>query len=223
MPTVSVPLGVALLARMGTLLELKARPPRSHLLNDLKDLQMAPEVLLKNLTAARNRAKNLTLPILKRQNAEQLKQIVRQVSAVEKEIMTRIKAAPVLARRYEILVLMPGLATITALAMIIDMPELGTLENGQAASLAGLAPATRQSSRRTGRAFIRGGRASLRQAVYMPALVAIRFNPQLKAKYDHFIAAGQPAKKAITAIMRKLIILLNALIMDNRKWAPALS
>lgn len=216
------PLDAAMLARMGALLELEARPPRSHLLNDLKDLHMAREALVKNRTAARNRAKNLTLPILKRQNAEQNKQIERQVSAIEKEIMTLIKADPDLARRYEILVSIPGLARLTAFAMIIDMPELGTLENGQAASLAGLAPATRQSGKWTGRAFIRGGRASLRQALYMPALVAIRFNPQLKAKYDHFIAAGKPAKKAITAIMRKLIILANALIRDGRKWAPPL-
>ena len=96
--------------------------------------------------------------------------------------MTLIKADPDLARRYDIIVSIPGLATIAAFTMIIDMPELGTLENGQAASLAGLAPATRQSGTWTGRAFIRGGRASLRQALYMPALVAIRFNPQLKAK-----------------------------------------
>jgi transposase len=68
---------------------------------------------------------------------------------------------------------------------LIDMPEFGTLDQGQAASLAGLAPVARQSGAWTGRAFIRGGRANVRQALYMPALVAMRFNPDLKAKYDH--------------------------------------
>jgi transposase len=99
------------------------------------------------------------------------------------------------------------------------MPELGSLDGKQAASLAGLAPVARQSGRWTGRAFIRGGRANLRQALYMPALVAARFNPALKEKYRKLIDAGKPAKIAITAIMRKLIVLSNALLRDRRIWA----
>ena len=86
-------------------------------------------------------------------------------------------------------------------------------------SLAGLAPMTRQSGRWKGKAFITGGRARLRQALEMPALVATRFNPDLKAKYDALGQAGKPAKIAITAIMRKLIELANALIRDDRLWA----
>jgi transposase len=81
-------------------------------------------------------------------------------------------------------------------------------------------PIAPQSGRWTGRAFIRGGRASLRQALYMPALVAARFNPDLKAKYDQLVGAGKPPKVALTAIMRKLIVLANALLKANRKWAP---
>jgi len=113
-------------------------------------------------------------------------------------------------------------STVTAFALVIDMPELGTLGNGQAASLAGLAPVARQSGNWTGRAFIRGGRANIRHALYMPALVAMRFNPDIKAKYQQLIAAGKPAKKAIIAIMRKLIVLANALLRDGRKWTQSL-
>lgn len=215
-------LDAAMLARMGALLELEARPVRRPILGDLKDLHMAREALVKNRTAARNRAKNLTLPILKRHNAAQLRQIESQIAAVEAEIIALIEADPDLARRFEILVSIPGVSAITAFALIIDMPELGTLENGQAASLAGLAPIARQSGQWTGRAFIRGGRANVRQALYMPALVAMRFNPDLKAKYDQLKAAGKASKVAITAIMRKLLLLANALIRDGRKWAPAL-
>jgi hypothetical protein len=98
------------------------------------------------------------------------------------------------------------------------MPELGALEPGQAASLAGLAPVARQSGRWTGRAFIRGGRANVRQAIYMPALVATRFNPDMKAKYKQLINAGKPAKVALTAVMRKLILLANVLLKANRSW-----
>lgn len=216
-------LDAIMLGRMGALLELEARPVRSSILNDLKDLHMAREALVKNRTAAKNRAKNLTLAILKRHNDEQLRQIERQITELEAEIMARIKSDADLAQRFTILVSIPGISTITAFALLIDMPELdmpelGTLENGQAASLAGLAPVARQSGRWTGRAFIRGGRANVRQALYMPALVAMRFNPELKAKYDQLKAAGKASKVAITAIMRKLIVLANALLRDNRKW-----
>jgi len=213
-------LDAAMLARMGALLELEARPVRSPILADLKDLHMAREALVKNRTAAKNRAKNLALPILKRHTAAQLRQIERQIAAIEAEIIALIKADPDLARRFAILVSIPGISAITAFALLIDMPELGSLENRQAASLAGLAPVARQSGNWTGRAAIRGGRANVRRALYMPALVAARFNPDLRAKYEKLIAAGKPAKKAITAIMRKLIVIANALIRDNRKWAP---
>ena len=215
-------LDAAMLARMGALLQLEARPVRSPILNDLKDLHMAREALVKNRTATKNRAKNLTLPILKRHNAEQLRQIERQIGAIEVEIMALIKNEPDLARRFAILVSIPGIAAITAFALLIEMPELGTLGNGQAASLAGLAPVARQSGQWTGRAFIRGGRAGVRRALYMPTLVAMRFNPDLKAKYEHLVAVGKPPKKAITALMRKMILLANALLRDDRKWTPSL-
>ncbi len=215
-------LDAAMLARMGSLLELEARPVRSPILNDLKDLHMAREALVKNRTAAKNRSKNLTLAILKRHNAEQLRQIERQIAAIETEIMALIETQTDLASRFDILVSIPGVSAITAFALLIDMPELGTLENGQAASLAGLAPVARQSGNWSGRAFIRGGRANVRQALYMPALVAMRFNPELKAKYDHLKAAGKASKVATTAIMRKLVLLANALLRDGRKWAPSL-
>lgn len=211
-------LDAAMLARMGALLELEARPVRSTTLADLKDLHIAREALVKSRTAAKNRAKNMTLPILKRHNAAQLRQIERQIAAIEAEIIVLIKVDPDLARRFDILVSIPGISAITAFALLIDMPELGSLNNRQAASLAGLAPVARQSGQWTGRASIRGGRANVRQALYMPALVAIRFNPNLSAKYEKLIDDGKPAKKAITAIMRKLIVLANALIRDDRKW-----
>jgi transposase len=216
-------LDAAMLARMGALLELEARPAPSPLLNDLKDLHMAREALVKNRTAARNRAKNLTLAVLKRHNAEQLRQIERQMATIEREIMALVNADPDLTGRFDILVSIPGVSTITAFALLIDMPELGTLAQGQAASLAGLAPVARQSGTWTGRAFIRGGRANVRQALYMPALVAMRFNPDLKAKYDQLKVAGKAPKVAITAIMRKLVVLANALLKAGRKWQPALT
>ena len=125
----------------------------------------------------------------------------------------------------------PGIGTVTAAAMLTLMPQIGTLERKRVASLAGLAPITRQSASRRleaiacqpvgqwqGKAFIGGGRKPLRDALYMPALVAMRFNPDLKAKYEGLRAAGKPAKVAIVAVMRKLIETANALVKADRTW-----
>ena len=213
-------LDAAMLARMGAMLELKTRPPRSDALLALKELHLAREALVKDRTAAKNRSKVLTAPLLKRQNTQRLEQIGRQMAAIEAAILEQIRVDPDLAQRFAILTSIPGVSTITAFALLIEMPELGALDASQAASLAGLAPVARQSGRWTGRAFIRGGRAAVRQAVYMPALVATRFNPDLKAKYNQLTHAGKPAKVALTAVMRKLILLANALLKANRTWTP---
>lgn len=210
----------ALLARMGAVLDLPPRQAGDDKLNDLKELRVAREALIKDRTAALNRAKQLTVTLLKRQNAERLKQIERQLAQIDAEIGQRIEAEPALKARLDILVSIPGISTITAVTLLVDMPELGSLEQAQAACLAGLAPIARQSGSWTGRAFIRGGRSSVRRALFMPALVAARFNPDLKAKYQHLIAAGKPAKVALTAIMRKLVVLANALLKAGRTWAP---
>lgn len=213
-------LDAAMLARMGALLELEARPARSEALLELKELHVAREALVKDRTAAKNRAKTLTLSLLKRQNAQRLDHVERQIEAIEAAIRAVIEADAAFAGRFAILTSIPGVSFITASALLIAMPELGLLEAGQAASLAGLAPVARQSGRWTGRAFIRGGRADVRQALYMPALVAARFNPNLKAKYAKLVETGKPANVALTAIMRKFVVLANALLKANRPWTP---
>ena len=96
--------------------------------------------------------------------------------------------------------------------------DLAHKTTDRALALAGLAPIARQSGNWKGKASIRGGRRQVRQALYMPTLVAIRFNADLKAKYEQLIKAGKAPKQAITAVMRKLIILANALLKKGRKW-----
>lgn len=209
-----------LLARYGALLEPRILEDNTQIYNDLKELHVARLALIKDRTAAKNREKNLSNPLLKKQNADRLRQIERQVKAVEEAIMSLVGEDATLRARFDILVWIPGLSQITAFTLLIEMPELGELDEKAAAALSGLAPMSRQSGRWTGRAFIAGGRAIVRQALYMPALVACRFNPDLKANYDRLKAAGKPPKVAITAIMRKLIVLANALLKNNRKWTP---
>ena len=208
----------AMLARMGEVLKLEARPCISQNMADLKELNLARHALVKDRTAARNRAKTLSIALLKRQNAERLAAIDKKIVEIEAAIEQIIAADAELTRQFDILLSIPGVSDITAFALLIEMPELGTFEGKQAASLAGLAPIARQSGTWKGHAFIRGGRAFLRQALYMPALVACRFNPDLKATYGRLVKAGKPAKGAITAVMRKLIVLANALLRDNRSW-----
>jgi len=98
-------------------------------------------------------------------------------------------------------------------------PEIGTLDRKQAGSLAGLVPYSRESGQWKGKSFISGGRKPLRDALYMPALIAMRFNPDLKAKYTALRTAGKPAKVAIIVLMRKLLGTANALVKADRLWA----
>ena len=213
----------AMLARMAATLQPPVRPAQSLQQAQLAELVNARDGLVRDRTGLRNREKNLTLAILKRQCKQRLGQINRHITALDAEIAQLIAADRALARRHQIITSIGGLGVITANQLIATMPELGSLDNKQAASLAGLAPITRQSGQWKGKSFIRGGRANVRQALYMPALVAARFNPDLRAKYQQLIAAGKPPKLAITAIMRKLIVTANALLKANRLWVNSLA
>jgi len=209
-----------LLARMGAVLEMQARPARSEIHHDLRELSVARQALIKDRIAAVNREQVAQNAIIRRQLKARLRQIEKQIGEIEKAMAAIVTVDETLARRREILASIPGIGPITAMAIIVEMPELGELDGKQAASLAGLAPITRESGSWKGRSRIQGGRASLRCSLYMPALVALRINPDLRRKYLALKEAGKPSKVAITAIMRKLIVLANALIRDNRKWSP---
>jgi transposase len=213
----------AMLARLGALLQPETRPPKSEVLDELTELVAARRALVKDRTACRNRAKIVSISFLKSQAAQRLRQIEAQIAALDHLCRERVASDQSLSQRLSILTSIPGLGEATAMALLADMPELGQLEPKQAASLAGLAPMARESGTWRGKSFIRGGRAHVRQALYMPALVAMRFNEPLKIKYRALTEAGKPAKVAITAIMRKLIVLANALLRNDRKWSPHLA
>ncbi len=212
-----------LLAQMGSALDLVPDAPVAEDQRDLKELQIARTALIKDSNRLRSRLKTQTLAFTRRQTKARLAQIERQLTAIQDEMAKLINACPGRARAYAILRSIPGIGEVAAAAVLIECPEIGTLGKKQAASLAGLAPMTRQSGTWKGKAFIQGGRKHLRDALYMPALVATRFNPDMTIKYQAMIKAGKPAKVAITAIMRKLIELANALIKANRKWTPKLA
>ena len=208
----------ALLARMGSLLDLEAERPRAKNANDLKDIATARQALIKDRTAAKARAQTAIVPLLKAQLCRRLKQIEQDLTQVEAAILSVIAQDAALSESAEILTSIPEIATVTACAMLTEMPELGTLSGKQAASLAGLDPMSRQSGKWQEREHIRGGRAEMRRSLYLPAVVATRFNPDMKAKYDQLVASGKCKKLAITAIMRKLLVMANSLQRDRRKW-----
>ncbi len=213
----------AMLARFGALDALQVRPMVSQTLSDMKELLVARRGLVKDRVAASNRNHVHRAPLLKRLADQRLRQVERQIAAIDAALRALCQADAELKARLDILVSIPAIGEATALAMLIEMPELGTIDNKCVASLAGLAPVARDSGQHSGKRFIRAGRAHLRQALYMPALVAIRFNADMKAKYQALVANGKPPKVAITAVMRKLLILGNALLREHRNWTPKIA
>jgi transposase len=209
-----------MLARMGGALELEPRAAVSPTVEAMKELVKARDALVKDRVAALNRQKVAGLPLLRRQLVQRLDQIDRQIEAIDSELRALRNADGELRRRFDILASIPGVGEATANVLMVETPELGRLDHSQIASLAGLAPVARDSGQAHGKRSIRGGRPRARRALYMPALAAIRFNPQLKTKYHAMTKAGKHAKVALVAVMRKLLILANALIRDQRKWSP---
>lgn len=208
----------AMLARMGAVLELDAKPVRSETMHEIRELHIARLALNKDRTACRNRLEAARNKVVLAQLRARLRQVDSHLEQLDAELTRLVAEDPALARRQDILRSIPGIGAVTAIAMIVEMPELGTMEPKEAASLAGLAPITRESGKWKGRSKIGGGRRGVRNALYMPALVAIRHNLHLADTYRTLVDAGKPAKIAIAAIMRKLVILANALIRDDRKW-----
>ena len=167
-------------------------------------------------TACKNREQILTIPALKPIIGRQIKLLKKELEALEAQMLGHVRDHEELSIRMDILKSIPGLGSTSAMSILIAMPEIGTLNEKQVGALAGLAPMDQQSGNWVGNAPIRGGRAALRKALFMPALVASRCNPDLTAFYKRLLKAGKPKMLAITAVMRKLIIIANALIRDQR-------
>lgn len=143
----------------------------------------------------------------------------RRRLAIEKEIAAQLHAAEDLDRLEARLRTAPGVGPLVAATLIASLPELGRIDRRQLASLAGLAPHASESGRHRGRRKVWGGRREIRRALYIAALVASRFNKNLRTFRDRLIAAGKPFKVAIIATARKLLTILNAMIRDQRDYA----
>lgn len=209
-----------MLARMGVVLDLTPQGTEGEDVHDLRELLTARRALVKDQITAKTRLAIATNPLVREQLCRRIDDIDTDIKALDEVIAQIAKQHGTLDERIRRLMTIPGIGRLTATTMLIDMPELGLLDSKKIAALAGLAPMTQQSGKWQGKERIIGGRASLRRAIYMPALVAIRFNHDLRAKYQQLVNAGKAKKVAITAVMRRIVVLANTLLREGRDWQP---
>lgn len=199
--------------------EVRALPDETTRL--LSDLLARRRQIVQMIVAERQRARVLTAPRLQKSIARLLKALQQELKALDKEIGDSVRGTPVWREKEDLLRSVPGVGPTIARTLLAEMPELGTLDRREVASLAGLAPFTRQSGQWHGKSFIGGGRSRVRAMLYMGALVAVRYNPALRTFYDHLLAAGKPKMVALVAVARKLITILNAILRDQKPWSTA--
>jgi transposase len=198
--------------------ELRALPRLET--DDLSECVLRRRQLVDMITAETNR-RSLVSRALQRRLDAHVAWLKRELERVETELQQCIEASPLWRTRDELLQSVPAVGTRTSHMLIALLPELGTLNRQRISALVGVAPFNDDSGRHRGMRHIKGGRATLRNALYMAVLVGIRYNPVLKVFYDRLRAKGKPPKVAIVACMRKLLTILNAMARANRAWEPA--
>jgi transposase len=177
--------------------------------------------VIEMMTAERNRRRQLTNRRLIKSVDRLLAVLLTELAELDRDVGEGIRGTPAWRERDELLRSVPGIGDIVSRTLIADLPELGSLDRKQIAALVGVAPLNRDSGKMRGRRTTWGGRAKVRSALYMAALVASRHNPVLAAFYQRLVSAGKAKKLAITAVMRKLLTILNAIIRDRRPWQNA--
>jgi transposase len=198
--------------------QLRALPDATTRL--LADLVARRRQIVEMIAAESQRARHITLPRLKKSIARLRKALEKELSELDGDISDQVRGSPAWTEKENLLESVPGIGPTIARTLIAELPELGSLDRRQIAALAGLAPWTRQSGQWRGKSFIGGGRASVRRVLFMGAMVAARYNPELKLFRDRLVAAGKPKLVAIIAVARKLLTILNAILRDKTPWQP---
>jgi transposase len=215
------PIDAAVIARFveATKPEIRALPDAETRL--LADLIARRRQIIQMIVAERQRERQMPSRHLRKSAARLVKALEKELNVLDESIDDSVRGSPVWREKEDLLQSVPGVGDVTARTLLAEMPELGRLTRRQIASLAGLAPWTRQSGKWRGKSFTGGGRASVRTVLFMAALTATRCNPLLKAFHHRLIAAGKPKMVAIIAVARKLLTILNAIVRDQRPWQPA--
>lgn len=198
--------------------ELRALPRLET--RDLSDCVLRRRQLVEMITAETNR-RALVGRALQHRLDVHVAWLKRELQQVENELQRSIEASPLWRTRDALLQSVPAVGPRTSHMLIAQLPELGTLNRQRISALVGVAPFNDDSGQHRGVRRIKGGRVSLRNALYMAAMVGVRYNPVLKTFYDRLRAKGKPPKVAMVACMRKLLTILNAMIRTQSSWKPS--
>ena len=204
----------------------QAMKPNPQLVPDtqeLKELMARRSQIVEMIAAEKSRFKAARQKLIKQDIQDHIDWLQKRIHETDKELIRAIDDNPVLQEKAKLLRSTPGVGPTTTAALLIQLPELGTLNRHEVAALAGVAPLNRDSGRMRGKRTVWGGRASVRGILYMSALVATRYNPVISAFYRRLCAEGKAKKVAITACMRKLLIILNSMIKHKTLWQHSTS
>jgi transposase len=177
--------------------------------------------VIQMIVAERNRRRRATQRRVLRAIDRHLELLQSELSELDADIDGAIRKSPAWQADADLLTSVPGIGPATLRTLIADLPELGRLDRRKIAALVGVAPINRDSGTMRGRRTIAGGRPAVRTALFMAALVASRKNPIIAPYYAKLRAAGKTAKQALTACIRKLVVILNAILRDRKPWQPA--
>ncbi len=199
----------------------QARPLPTEEARALGELVARRRQLLEMLGAERNRHQQMRARQVQRRIAAHIDWLTQALADLDTELGTTIRSSAIWREKDDLLRSVPGIGGVTAFTLIADLPELGGLDRRKIAALVGIAPLNRDSGQWRGRRMIAGGRPAVRAVLFMATLTAVRFNPLIAHFYQRLTAAGRPKKVALTAAMRKLLTILNAILRDQRPWQPA--
>jgi transposase len=211
-------LDALVLASFGEKMEPKVRPGKDKETQELEAIVTRRRQLIGILTGEKNRLGPVASEKMRTNIQEHISWIEKCLKDLEKDMRKRIKQMPEWREKAKIIRSVPGIGPVTMCTMLALFPELGKLNRKQIASLAGLAPFNRDSGKYRGQRRIWGGRAPVRSVLYMATLSAIRWNRVIKAFYTRLKEAGKKPKVAITACMRKLLIILNSMVRSGNMW-----
>ena len=207
-----------MLAEYAERMEPSPQSPSSPALKTLHELVVRRNQLVKMRVMEKGHCEHVRAGSVAESIARLSDLLAAQIDAINVVIEEHIRSEPELQTKVELMQTVPGIGATTAALLLSEMPELGSCNRQQVGALAGVAPMNRDSGSFTGKRSARGGRKQIRTGLYMAALSATRSNPPMKVFYDRLRANGKPWKVAITAVMRKLLIVLNTMLAKNEPW-----
>ena len=211
-----------LIAQFAATVKPTARPASDINAQAIKDLVVRRRQLTTLRTMEKNRRQVMPQE-LKASIDRIIKMLSRELKLLEQLIDTAVDQHAASRHKRELLISMPGVGNSVAATLIGDLPELGSLDRREIASLTGVAPFNRDSGTLRGKRRIRGGRSQSRTALFLSAMVATRFNPDIKRFYERLLSAGKHKKVALIACIRKIVTALNAMLRDNVPWRSAIA